>query len=672
MPQLLLELFSEEIPARMQTGAARELERAAAERLSKAELTYEGLATFAGPRRLTLVVDGLAERQEDREEERKGPRAGAPEAAIAGFLRTTGLERSALIERDGVLYAKIGRPGQRTSDVIAEMAPAIIAGFSWPKSMTWGAGSLRWVRPLHHILCVFDGEIVPFAIDGIESGDLSEGHRFMGSSEPFRARDFAGYRSALEAHFVVLEVERRKQLIVDGASALCARRGLVLVEDDGLLEEVAGMAEWPTPLLGDMDPGFLTLPPEVIRTSMRTHQRYFAVRSAGEARTLAPHFIAVANIEADDGGALIATGNARVLAARLEDARFFWAEDLKRPLESRLERLKGVTFHAKLGSMYERATRIETLARQIAPSVGADPELAAAAGRLAKADLATAMVGEFPELQGIMGGYYAAAESQDARVTEAIRDHYRPQGPSEAAPTAPVTIAVALADKMDTILAFFSIGEAPTGSRDPFALRRAGLGVIRIVLENRLRLPLGRMIHASPYPGEGVADFFADRLKVLLRERGARHDLVDAVFALGDDDLTRVVARIDALAGFLAHEDGADLLAAYKRAGNILRAEARKQPLPDGKPVRPAAPAEEAALYDALRDGRPRLEAALAAEDYTAALEALASLRRPLDAFFDGVLVNSAVAAERDNRLRLLGEVRETMGLVADFSRVSG
>jgi len=421
-----------------------------------------------------------------------------------------------------------------------------------------------------------------------------------------------------------------------------------------------------------MDPGFLTLPPEVIRTSMRTHQRYFAVRSAGEAGALAPHFIAVANIEAGDGGALIATGNARVLAARLEDARFFWAEDLRRPLETRLERLKGVTFHAKLGSMYERAERIQALARQIAPAVGADPDLAAAAGRLAKADLATAMVGEFPELQGIMGGYYATAENQDASVAEAIGDHYRPQGPSEAAPTAPVTMAVALADKMDTILAFFSIGEAPTGSRDPFALRRAGLGVIRIVLENRLRLPLRRMIEASPYPGQGVSDFFADRLKVLLRERGARHDLVDAVFALGDDDLTRVVARIEALAAFLASEDGADLLAAYKRAGNILNAEARKQRLPDGRSVRPQEPAEEATLFDALQDCRPRLEAALAAEDYTAALEALAWLRRPVDAFFEGVLVNSTVVAERDNRLRLLGEVRETMGRAADFSRVSG
>jgi glycyl-tRNA synthetase beta chain len=672
MPQLLLELFSEEIPARMQGGAARELERAAAEWLSKAALTYKELITFAGPRRLTLVVDGLPERQEDREEERKGPRAGAPEPAIAGFLRTAGLERSALIERDGILYARIARPGRPTSDVIAEMAPAIVAGFSWPKSMTWGSGTLRWVRPLHRILCVFNGEVVPFSIGGLESDDLSEGHRFMGPAKPFRARDFDGYRSALEAHFVILELERRKRRILDGASALCARKGLILVEDDGLLDEVAGMAEWPTPLLGDMDPAFLTLPPEVIRTSMRTHQRYFAVRTAGEAEVLAPHFIAVANIEAGDGGALITTGNARVLAARLEDARFFWAEDLKRPLESRLERLKGVTFHAKLGSMSERAERIETLARQIAPAVGADPNLAAAAGRLAKADLATAMVGEFPELQGIMGGYYAGAEGQDARVAEAIRDHYRPQGPSEATPTAPVTVAVALADKMDTILAFFSIGEAPTGSRDPFALRRAGLGVIRIILENRLRLPLGLVIEASPYPGQGVSGFFAERLKVLLRERGARHDLVDAVFALGDDDLTRVVARIDTLAAFLASEDGADLLAAYKRAGNILNAEARKQPLPDGHPIRPSAPAEEAALFDALRDNRPRLEAALSAEDYDAALEALASLRGPVDAFFDGVLVNSAVATERDNRLRLLGEVRETMGRAADFSRVSG
>jgi len=670
MAQLLLELFSEEIPARMQNGAARDLERLAGDHFKRMDLAYDRLAAFAGPRRLTLVVDALPDRQPDRSEERKGPRLGAPEAALAGFLRSTGLAREDLIERDGVFFARLDRAGRSSAEVVAEIVPDIVSAFPWPKSMTWGAGSLRWVRPLHRILCLLDGKVVDFAIDGLRSGDLTEGHRFMGTGRPFGVSNFDDYRAALERHFVVLDVVDRKRRIMNEARAACIRRGLVLVEDEGLLDEVAGMAEWPTPLMGDMDPAFLALPPEVVRTTMRAHQRYFAVADI-EGR-LAPHFIAVANIEAADGGALIAAGNGRVLAARLADAQFFWTEDLRRSLESRLASLKGVTFHARLGSMLDRVGRIEALARVIAPLVGADPEKAATAARLAKADLVTAMVGEFPELQGIMGGYYARAEGVHPAVADAIRDHYRPQGPSEAPPTAPVTIAVAVADKMDTILAFFSIGEVPTGSRDPFALRRAALGVIRIVLDNGLRLPIGDVIATSGFDGAGVMAFFGDRLKVLLRERGARHDLVDAVFALGDDDLARVAARVDALTLFLESDDGSNLLAAYKRAGNILNAEARKGALPETGAHRPDAPAEEATLFDALRTCRPHVQTALAREDFAAGLSALARLRTPIDAFFEEVLVNSPVAAERANRLALLMEVREVMGQVADFSLVSG
>jgi glycyl-tRNA synthetase beta chain len=670
MPQLLLELFSEEIPARMQPGAARDLERMAAERLARAELPFDALSSFAGPRRLTLCVDGLPARQADRSEERKGPKVGAPDAALAGFLRSTGVAREALVQRDGVWFATLHHAGRDTAEVIAGMVPEVVGEFPWPKSMTWGSGSLRWVRPLHRVLCLFDGQPVGFSIGGLESSDFTEGHRFMAPPQPFRARDFATYREGLASRFVVLAADERKRRILDGAHSLCTGRGLKLVEDESLLEEVAGMAEWPVPLLGDMEPRFLDLPPEVVRTSMRTHQRYFAV--ADEAGKLAPHFVVVANIEATDGGSLIAAGAARVLTARLADAKFFWSEDRARPLEDRLQTLEGVTFHAKLGTLRERVARIEALARALAPTVEADAEKAAEAARLCKADLATAMVGEFPELQGVMGGYYAAAEGRDPDVAAAVRDHYRPQGPSEPVPTTPIAVAVALADKLDTVLAFFSIGEAPTGSRDPFALRRAALGVIRILLENGVRLSLREAIEASAFDGEGVLAFFADRLKVSLRERGLRHDLVDAVFALGDDDLVRVVNRIGALTAFLATDDGANLLSAFKRAGNILDAEARKGALTISSAQRVAEPVEEAALFDALAERRPTVAAALEREDYHAALSALAGLRAPVDAFFDGVLVNSRVAAERDNRLAILAEVRAVMGQAADFSLVSG
>ena len=760
MPQLLLELFSEEIPARMQAQAARDLERMARERLAEQGLLPEALKTFAGPRRLTLVAEGLPVAQSDRDEERKGPRVGSPDAALSGFLRSTGLTKAELVERDGVYFANISRKGRPTAEIVAEMVDAIVRNFPWPKSMTWGSGTLRWVRPLKRILCVFDGEVVPFSIDGIDSGDVTEGHRFMGSGQPFKVRDFDRYAAGLEKHFVVLDPEERKARIMEGARTLCFARGLELVDDDGLLDEVAGLAEWPTPVLGEMDPAFLDLPPEVIRTSMRTHQKYFAVRDA-KTDKLAANFLTVANIAAPDGGVVIATGNARVLSARLSDARFFWTEDRKHTLEARLEKLKGVTFHAKLGTVSERVERLEMLAAEIAPMVGADVPKAVQAARLAKSDLSTGMVGEFPELQGVMGGYYARAEGLSPVVADAIADHYRPLGPGDEAPDRPATMAVALADKIDMLAGFFAIGEKPTGSRDPYALRRSALGLIRIILASEVRAPArelvaawyrslrcfvdpGRALYVStdettgwlgargraasqefkvylkefeealledrpplvvamdeevdvkfdrtrriggaepeekilyrfrPYPevADEVTAFLAERLKVQLREQGQRHDLVDAVFALGDDDLVRIVARVQALAKFLETEDGANLLAGYKRATNILKAEEKKGVLPIGPAVAMAgASAEEAALIAALKSVAPPVAKALADEDFAGAMRGLAALRAPVDAFFDKVLVNSTEAAERANRLRLLGQVRDAMGRVADFSQITG
>jgi glycyl-tRNA synthetase beta chain len=714
MPELLLELFSEEIPARMQRQAARDLERMMRERFAAEGLLPEALTAFAGPRRLTLVAEGLPIAQEHRREERKGPRVGAPDAAIQGFLRSAGVAQGDLVEHDGVWFATIDKPGRPTAEIIAEAVDAIVRAFPWPKSMTSGTSKLKWVRPLQSILCVFGGEVVPFGIDGIASGDLTQGHRFMGSRQAFAARTFEAYADGLAKNFVMLDPEARKTNIMHAARTLCFARGLELVEDEGLLDEVAGLAEWPTPILGEMDPAFLDLPPEVIRTSMRTHQKYFAVRDP-KTGALAPHFLVVANIEASDGGVEVARGNAKVLSARLNDARFFWEEDRKVTLESRLEKLKGVTFHAKLGTMYERVERIEALAREIAPLVGADPDLAAKAARLAKADLGTGMVGEFPELQGVMGGYYARAEGLGDVIADAVRDHYKPQGPSDAVPSVPVSIAVALADKLDTLACFFAIDERPTGSRDPFALRRAALGIVRILMTSGNRIPIKRLVvddvenlltrmdhsirqrvrqniaAAGVTPGtpdanlaesaasgeqlnqpwmsrdaigQEIAAFLADRLKVLLRDQGKRHDLVDAVFALGDDDLVRIVARVEALDAFLTTEDGANLLAGYKRATNILKAEEKKGPLPEGAAVAMSgAPAAETALIAAL---------AAAEEDFAGAITALSVLRAPVDAFFEAVLVNDPDAAVRQNRLCLLMQVRAVMGRVADFSLVAG
>ena len=664
MPQLLLELFSEEIPARMQAQAAKDLERMAREHLAAAGFLPEALKTFAGPRRLTLVVEGLPLAQADRKEELKGPRVGAPPQAMEGFLRKAGLTQDQLVERDGVWMAFIEKKGRPTPEIVAEMVEAIVRGFPWPKSMVWGTKKLRWVRPLKRILCVLDREVVPFAIEGIPSGDVTEGHRFMGDAKPFTAKDFDEYAAGLEAHYVVLDVEERKQRILEGCKTLCFARHLELVEDLGLLDEVAGLAEWPTPVLGDMDPAFLDLPPEVIRTSMRTHQKYFAVRKAGE-EGLAPHFITIANIQAADGGAVIAAGNAKVLSSRLSDARFFWDEDVKVGFEPWLEKLNGVTFHAKLGTMAQRVERIVALAGEIAPLVGADVGKTQEAARLAKADLASQMVGEFPELQGIMGGYYARAFGLDGEVADAVRDHYKPQGPSDAVPTAPVSIAVALADKLDTLVGFFAIDEKPTGSKDPYALRRAALGVIRIILENGLRISL------SSFGQADLIAFFADRLKVTLRDQGKRHDLVDAVFALGDDDLARIVARVEALDGFLKTDDGKNLLAGYKRASNILKAEEKKGALPTGAPEAPTADSDaEVGLYNALRLLDKPLKEALAKEDFTGAMTQLAELRGPVDAYLDGVFVNEP--EHRENRLKTLAAVRDAMGQVADFGLIGG
>jgi len=689
MSQLLLEIFSEEIPARMQPGAARDLERMASDRLKAAGLTWEALTTYAGPRRLTLVIDGLPAATPDRNEELKGPKTSAPEQALEGFLRKTGLTQDQLVERDGVWFAEISSKGRATTEVVAESVDDIIRHFPWPKSMRWGTGTLRWVRPIKRILALFDGAVIPFEVDGIPSSDVTEGHRFMGAGQPFAVKDFADYRTKLERNFVLLDAADRKLRILEGAKAVCAAKGLALVDDDGLLDEVSGLAEWPTPILGDMDPQFLALPPEVVQLSMKVHQKYFAVREPGK-DGLAPHFVVVANVEATDGGAALAAGNAKVLSARLSDAEFFWTEDQKVGFDAWNAKLKDVTFHAKLGTLAERVDRIAALAREIAPLVGADPAQAEQAARLSKADLASGMVGEFPELQGIMGGYYARLAGQPDAVADAIRDHYKPQGPGDTVPTAPVTVAVAMAEKLDTLVGFFAIDEKPTGSKDPYALRRAALGVIRLVLENGARVGLRRDAFSPAMAAldkghiqravdklaveTELSAFFADRLTVLLRDKGQRHDLVAAVFALGDDDLVRIVRRVEALAAFLATDDGANLLAGYKRAAQLLKAEEKKGPLPEGAVATglPNQPAEETALAFAAAAAASAVDAALEAEDFAAAMTALAALRGPVDAFFTAVMVNSDVAAERENRLKLLVQVRGVMNRVADFGQIAG
>tara|TARA_R110002020_G_scaffold83397_2_gene207435 strand:+ start:346961 stop:349096 length:2136 start_codon:yes stop_codon:yes gene_type:complete len=711
MADLLLEIFSEEIPARMQAKAEADLGKALGDALKAAGLGFDALETASGPRRLSVYVKGLPVKSADVAEERKGPKVGSPEQAIAGFLKGAGLTSIDQAEvrsdpKKGNFYvAMLDKPGRLTADVVAEAVPAIIRGFHWPKSMRWGTGELRWVRPLQHILCVLDGAIVPFDVDGLASGNETEGHRVHGRG-PFTVTGWADYAKQLEGEgHVRLTRDARRDVIAKGIADVCAKAGLTWVEDAGLLEEVTGLAEWPVVVLGDMDPDFLDLPPEVITLSMRTHQKYFAVNDAKTGK-LAPHFIVVANIDASDGGKQIAAGNARVLSARLSDARFFWEKDKATPLDEMAKKLSTIAFKEELGSLGDKVERVAALARELAPAVGADADLAERAARLSKADLVSEMVGEFPELQGVMGRYYALEAGEPVSVADAIRDHYKPQGPSDAVPTDPVSVAVALADKLDTLVGFWAIDEKPTGSKDPFALRRAALGVVRVMLENGVRLGLAEGIGKArlglkqqvpislkqsasvPTVGQSIdraneaivdpmlMDFFADRLKQVLRDQGQRHDLIDAVFALGEDDLVLITRRVEALGAFLDTEDGATLLAGYKRAANILKAEEKKGALPENLSVDAAlikkGPKEEQALYAALSNVGEAIVAPLKAEDFAGAMGELARLRAPVDAFFEGVMVNDDDASVRANRLALLSDVRANLHKVADFSLIEG
>jgi len=700
MADLLLELFSEEIPARMQERGAEDLRRLMAAGLAEAGLTAETAEAHGGPRRLVLWMTGLPAVQPDRREERKGPRVGAPEKAVQGFLRAAGLDSLDACEiredkKGGYYVAVTEMKGRPTADVIAAIVPAVVRDFPWPKSQRWGAGRLRWVRPLHSILCVFDGAVVSFEVEGVSSGGETRGHRVHGP-EAISVRTFAEYEHALAEARVVVRAGERRTRILEGARALCAAEGLELVEDRGLLDEVAGLVEWPVPLLGAMDPKFLDLPGEVLTSAMRTHQKYFAVRDP-KTGALAPRFVVVANLEADDGGAAIRAGNERVLTARLSDARFLWDQDRKATLEDRLPALDKITFFEGLGSVGDKARRVAALARELAPVVGAEPDLAERAGLLAKADLVTEMVGEFPELQGVMGRYYALEAGEPAEVADALRDHYKPAGQDDEVPTAPVSVAVGLADKIDTLTAFWAIGRRPTGSKDPFALRRAALGVLRIslglkgdihfrpVLERHLE---GELLGLAGPPAEDaylannaeIVDdleiFLQERLRVLLREQGGRHDIIDAAFETLRSDVTlkQTAGRVEALQAFLETEDGANLLAAYKRAGNILKAEEKK----DGARYDGAAEADllaepaEQALHAALADAAGVARAAAVHEDFAAAMGALARLRAPLDRFFDEVTVVAEDDKVRRNRLMLLSEVRAACGAIADFSQIQG
>jgi glycyl-tRNA synthetase beta chain len=706
VPDLLFELFSEEIPARMQARAADDLKKMVTGRLVDAGLVYEGARAYATPRRLTLFVQGVPARQPDLREEKKGPRVNAPDAAIQGFLKSAGLASvaEAKIERDkrGDFYvALIEKPGRSAAEVLTEILPLVIRTFPWPKAMRWGKasakpGALAWVRPLHSIVATFGPEteepdILAFAVDGIAAGNTTYGHRFMAPAPINDVRHFAGYEERLKKAKVVLDPARRAEIILADAKNLAFAQGFELVEDEALLAEVTGLVEWPVVLMGSFDQSFLSIPPEVIRATIRNNQKCFVLRDPQTAK-LVSKFILVSNMEASDGGKEIIGGNERVIRARLSDAKFFYETDLKTRLEDRLEKFANVVFHEDLGTQADRIAWIKALTATLAPNVGADPGKAARAAELCKADLLTEVVGEFPELQGLMGKYYAEAQGEDEAVAHACEDHYKPQGPSDFVPSDPVAVAVALADKMSVLVAFWSINQKPTGSKDPFALRRAALGVIRIVLDNGLRIRLLPLIKTaikdcllatgtkSPIldghsvPADLLA-FFADRLKVQLREQGARHDLVDAVFALeGQDDLVLIVRRVEALAKFLDTEDGKNLLAGLKRAANILRIEERRDNATyDGPPdERLYQLPEEIALARAINVAKDEAGRAVAAEDFAAAMTAMAKLRPHVDAFFDKVTVNVDDPALRANRLKLLNEIRAATRAVADFSKIEG
>ena len=723
MPDLLLELFSEEIPARMQAKAADDLRRMVTDKLVAEGLVYEGAKAFATPRRLALTVHGIPARQSDLKEERKGPRVGGPEAAIAGFLKATGLASlaDAKIQRDpkkGDFYiALIEKPGRATLDVLADMLPVIVRTFPWPKSMRWGARSarpsaLQWVRPLHSIVATFGLEteapdVVKFSIDGIEAGQTTYGHRFMAPA-PIDVRRFEDYEAKLLDARVVLDSQRRKDVILTDAKTLAQAQNYELIEDQALLDEVAGLVEWPVVLLGSFDQEFLTIPGEVIRATIRNNQKCFVVSDPNTGK-LTNKFILTANIEASDGGKAIIGGNERVIRARLSDAKFFYETDLRTKLEDRLPKFEKIVFHEKLGTQGDRIKRIERLAAEIAPLLWKQREtffprkfLTAAefkdeqdyvrkvrhAARLCKADLLTEVVGEFPELQGLMGKYYALAQGEHASVAAASEEHYKPQGPADRVPTDPVSVAVALADKIDTLVGFWAIDEKPTGSKDPYALRRAALGVIRIVLERRIKISLREVVEdhfKNSYDPQKIdastqsdllMSFFEDRLKVQLREQKARHDLVDAVLSAGSlvegHPLVAIVDRVDALGKFLESDDGKNLLAGTKRAANILRIEEKK----DGKAYVGAPNAalynleEEKTLAKAIDKVKEEASAAVAREDYAGAMSTIAKLRPAVDAFFDKVKVNDVDDEVRENRLRLLNEIRSATRAVADFSEI--
>ena len=717
MPELLLELFSEEIPARFQRRAAEDLKKAVTDGLVEAGLTYEGARALVTPRRLALTVGGLPAASPDTREDKKGPRVGAPQQAIDGFLKAAGLASidEARIEADpkkGDFYiARIEKKGAPTKDILAALLPKVIAEFPWPKSMRWGFGRMQWVRPIRAITATFgsdteEAEIIPFAVEGLAAGRTTYGHRFM-APEPIEVRRFEDYAAALERARVVIDIDRRRNIIKTDAEQLAFAQGLTVIADDGLLEEVAGLVEWPVVMIGSFEASFLGLPEEVIIATIRANQKCFCLRD-GSGR-LADRFILTANTVAEDGGATIVAGNERVIRARLSDAQFFYAHDLAIPLEHGLPKLKDMVFHQKLGSQFERVKRFVALAGDIAPRVGAEVAAAKRGAMLSKTDLVTEMVGEFPELQGIMGRYYALAQKEPAAIADAIADHYRPLGPTDRVPSAPVSIAVALADKLDLLTGFWAIDEKPTGSRDPFALRRAALGVIRILVDNKVKLALlpeftrqltrviesvadvakaeqaktdSDVLSATATLAEGgtpavlldLLSFFHDRLKVWLRDAGARHDLVDAVITPRSDDLLQIAQRVDALSKFLSSEDGKNLLAGYKRAVNILVAEEKKDGTTYTGTLTLAAlkGAEEAALARAVEVAHAGAQQKVSTGNFAGAMTSLAHLRQPVDVFFEKVLVNDADPTLRANRLNLLARLRDTMHLVADFSKISG
>jgi glycyl-tRNA synthetase beta chain len=691
--ELLLELLSEEIPAGMQRRGVEELTRLLRDKLAAAEIPAAEMRGYVTPRRLAVIAEGIPKAQPDRSEERRGPRLGAPPAAIEGFLRSAGLASIEECEirdtgRGEFYFATINRPGRPATEVLPELVRSAIFELPWPKSMRFPASPLRWVRPLTSVVFLFDGEVLPLALDRVPVGRITRGHRFLAPGE-ICVGNAAEYLERLHKAKVILDRERRKEMIRKGLETVAARHGYAVKPDAGLLDEVTGLAEYPVVLAGVIASEYMMLPPEVLATAMRTHQRYFSCLQPDG--TPVPRFLFVANNIAADNGKSIIAGNERVLRARLADARFFWDQDRLVPLAGRVAALAQRVFHARLGSLFDKITRMEALGEFLVDHVpGADPERSRRAVALAKADLSTGMVGEFPELQGIIGRYYALHDGEDRAVADAIADHYRPAGPNDACPTAPVSIVAALADKIDSLAAFFAIGERPTGSRDPFALRRAAQGVIRLILENGLRLPLGLgfteaidyLIDQKPEIEKGslpyeLTAFVTDRLKVHLREQGVRHDLIAAAFAqigTAEDDLVRLLKRVDALSGFLASEDGSNLLVAYRRAANIVAIEHRKD---GGNYDRDPEPgllrqSEERALAERLSEVGERAGTLLQGEEFEAAMSELARLRRPVDDFFDKVTVNCDDAALRENRLRLLARIRDTMNQVADFSQIEG